>query len=164
MITNRRERDAISVSHTRSSDVGAMKKRMKDALSVDVKPPSGLLFSGGSIMAKELPMATTIKFGTFGGTSDNSQDALGDDNAESQDDDALIKDILASEVPPSAPQDIIEPPDSESDKMTESERQHWQIGRAMASSIRSIVKDEVDTTLDEMTRQAVRTALRDEGH
>ena len=38
--------------------------------------------------------------------------------------------------------------------------QHWQIGQAIASSIRNIVKDEVDLALDRMAREAVREAIR----
>ena len=42
----------------------------------------------------------------------------------------------------------------------DNQRRNMEIGKSMANSIKSIIKDEVDSTLDRIARQAVRDALK----
>ena len=54
-----------------------------------------------------------------------------------------------------AEMDIVEPT-----VLNEQQRQNMEIGQSMAKSIKSIISDEVDQTLDRIARQAVRDALK----
>ena len=114
-----------------------------------------------------------INPGTFG-TDDASALHDGQDTDKSvTDDEQLINDILSEEAISADDDDNVgqamsattlhvvdQPKTPETDTSPQDKIQNWQIGHAMASSIRGIVKNEVDTALDKMARDAVREVLR----
>lgn len=124
-----------------------------------------------------------INPGVFGSTSPSSEDDQAeDDTPMPQDDEQIISDLLNEEGPvissmPShdeGQEETISPLHLVETSSTQTEASHdeipakdkiqnWQIGQAIASSIRHIVKDEVDLALDRMAREAVRDALRANG-
>ncbi len=105
-----------------------------------------------------------ISPGTFG--AENSPEQL-------KNDEQLISDILSEDfadlaAPPSVSEEkpsvgpslhVVDNPTAH-DTPPEDKIQNWQIGQAIAASIRGIVKEEVDTALDQLARQAVRDAIR----
>ena len=119
-----------------------------------------------------------INPGIFGSTSPSSED----DTPMPQDDDQIISDLLNENDPLTAsipsqdeaqaetasPLHLVETSSTQTeashdDVPAKDKIQNWQIGQAIASSIRHIVKDEVDLALDRMAREAVRDALRSNG-
>ena len=124
-----------------------------------------------------------INPGVFGSTSPSSEDDQAEDDTPiPQDDDQIISDLLNEDGPvissmPShdegqketvSPLHLVETASTQTetshdDVPAKDKIQNWQIGQAIASSIRHIVKDEVDLALDRMAREAVRDALRANG-
>ena len=109
--------------------------------------------------------------GVFGATAPSNQNQLTDDDAghtdhKAQDtipdaptpDDMELAAALSAEfaqMPASSPET-----EANVSVLDEDHRRNIDIGRNMASSIKSIIRDEVDETLDRIARQAVRDALK----
>lgn len=118
--------------------------------------------------------------GIFGSDETPSSTAKQDEELSGPiDDDQLISELLKEDTPILSSKPTAETPvpdetkapslqlveNAKSDEKQEAvpakdKIQHWQIGQAIASSIRNIVKDEVDIALDRMAREAVREAIR----
>ena len=121
-----------------------------------------------------------ISPGIFGSDENASSTAKEDEELSGPiDDDQLISELLNEDTPVISSKPAPETPEPEETKApslqlvenaqadekqetvpAKDKIQHWQIGQAIASSIRNIVKDEVDLALDRMAREAVREAIR----
>ena len=116
-----------------------------------------------------------INPGIFGAAPSSSDNDGASDQSQHIDEEQLINDILSGDVAMQAEDASLTSDAEASEKSTASlhvisgdgndassskEKIHnLQIGQAIASSIRGIVKDEVDTALDQMARNAVREVL-----
>ena len=126
------------------------------------KPAVGFTPSNLMVDEDETPDLPIGNFGgNFGAPEASNQNQI--DDLKASDDEIELAAALSAELS-ALPQnhDVANIDDNEAKVsiLDDDHRRNIEIGRNVASSIKSIIRDEVDETLDRIARQAVRDALK----